>query len=124
MGAGVAVAFFFAGADDVLGDGAVEALLVVGLEGLLHDAVFARVEGENRHTAARGEGGVQFFHKFIENLVLVVHIDTQGLEDTGTAFFRELGAGGRLLFRAVARLFFLSAAGRIWAGRCRNKRKV
>ena len=92
MRAAVVVALLAAWPDDIARDVLVDALLVERLERLLDDAVLARVERQDGGAPARCQRERQLLHELVEDFVLVVDIDAQGLEDAGTALADDVAS--------------------------------
>jgi hypothetical protein len=69
-------------ADDFLSDCRESAIAQPCFEGVLYPAVFARMEGENRHATTRLQALREAPQEHVERAEFVIHGDAQGLEDT------------------------------------------
>ena len=86
MRPGIAVAFLPPGTDHRIGDFGPEALTQFFLPILLDDPVFAGMEGQYHSSSARNQRNGKFLHKFCQNLKFRIHIDANGLKNSGTGF--------------------------------------
>ena len=90
-GAGVVALFGEGGAEDLVADGGVVAVLEGGLEGFLNAAVLAAVEGEDGDAAAGAEAVGEGAEPGVEDFEFVVHSDAEGLEDAALGVLFALG---------------------------------